>query len=198
MRLWTIQKPDVWHALQTDGVWCATESLVPEYQIRAYHWMIRQMETRLGKRVVPGQMPVWVWYQWDTAKRKRPDLRSGGHFPRGSPGVRIEMDIDEKRVLLSDFVLWHYVLNYWYLPHSFRDEREFQRDLKVAGMCYFKTQPLPDKTWHQKIEKSWERIFDLSWANRRYASKRDEKSIQGVMWELQYKDVHVVDAFIAR
>ncbi len=65
-------------------------------------------------------------------------------------------------------------------------------------MCYFKTQPLPDKVWHEKIVESWERILDLSWTNRRYTSKRSEKSIQGVLWELRLEDVCAVNSFVAR
>ena len=62
-------------------------------------------------------MPIWAWYQWEGSRRK-PDLRASGYLPKGEPGVRLELRVADDRVLLSDFDLWHYVLNYWYLPKS--------------------------------------------------------------------------------
>ena len=41
-----------------------------------------------------------------------------GHLPKGERGVRLELQVADDRVLLSDFDLWHYVLNYWYLPET--------------------------------------------------------------------------------
>jgi hypothetical protein len=33
---------------------------------------------------------------------------------KGEKGVRLTINCPADRVLLSDFSLWHYVLNYWY------------------------------------------------------------------------------------
>jgi len=156
------------------------------------------MEMRLGPRTHDDQMPVWVWRQWDGARRSRPDLRSRGHLPTGTQGVRIEVELDEGRVLLSDFELWHYALNYWYLPTSVRDGREFDRKLKTAGLCYYRTKPLPNIEHRVQIERSWERIFDLRWENRAFTAKREDKTIQGVVWEIRRDDVRDVVEFIAR
>jgi hypothetical protein len=35
---------------------------------------------------------------------------------------------------LSDFDLWHYVLNYWYLPESEAEGEEFELELKQYGL----------------------------------------------------------------
>jgi hypothetical protein len=36
-------------------------------------------------------------------------------------GVRLELEIPDGTALLSDFSLWHYPLNYWYLPSTGED-----------------------------------------------------------------------------
>jgi len=51
-------------------------------------------------------------------KKRMPDLRSCGHLPRGIPGIRLELEVEEERVLLSDFSMWHAVLNQTYLAEK--------------------------------------------------------------------------------
>ncbi len=147
----------------------------------AYRWMARAMRHRLGAPDSRHQMPIWVWCQWRGAARPKPDLRARGHLPPGTPGVRLELELDESRLLRSDFELWHYVLNGWYLPGSLADELEFDAR--------------PDR---RRIEPSWQRIFDLEWRDRRYTGTRSEKSIQGVTWELRPGDVRSATCFVAR
>jgi len=181
MRAWTIQTRDVAEALCSGRTWYAHEPKVAPDWRHAYQWMRDQMTARLGPPAVPTQMPVWLWCQWRGSRRARPDLRYVGHLPSGTAGVRIELELDETGILRSDFELWHYVLNGWYLPGSPADEREFDAR--------------PDRA---RIEPSWQRIFDLDRNNRRYTSSRDEKSIQGVTWCMRPEDVRAVTHFIAR
>jgi hypothetical protein len=143
--------------------------------------MHRQMRARLGQPSTRRQMPIWLWCQWRGAARARPDLRATGHLPAGTPAVRIELEIEDARVLRSDFELWHYVLNGWFLPQSLPDEQQFDAR--------------PDR---RRIEPSWQRVFDLEWRDRRYAAARAEKSIQGVVWELRPQDVCNATTFVAR
>jgi hypothetical protein len=181
MRVWTIQTTEVWAALDSGKTWRTSD--VPEEAswAPAYRWMAQAMRQRIGAPASRHQMPVWVWCQWRGAARPRPDLRARGHLPAGTSGVRIELELDETRLLRSDFELWHYVLNGWYLPTSHADEREFDAR--------------PDR---RRIEPSWQRIFDLEWRNRRYTAVRTAKAIQGVTWELRPDDVRGVKAFVAR
>ncbi len=139
------------------------------------------MCSRLGPPESPGQWPIWLWCQWRGSARRRPDLRASGHLPAGSAGVRIELELDAARVLRSDFDLWHYVLNGWYLPGSLADERAYDER--------------PDR---RRIAPSWSRIFDLEWYHRQYTAARGYKSIQGVVWELRPDDVRGATLFTAR
>lgn len=130
-------------------------------------------------------------------KRIRPDLRSSGHFRKGTRGVRIEFEIPDDQVLLSDFESWHYVLNYWYLARSEAEDKAFDRYIALKGFDYFITRPLPEP-YHNQLVATWLRIFDLDWADDYVASPREQKSIQAVFWELRLDHVKNVDFFVSR
>ena len=71
----------------------------------------------------------------------KPDLRSSGHLLKGERGVRIEFRVSDRLILLSDFDLWHYVLNYWYLPESQKDDEAFESELSRRGLSFTKRNP---------------------------------------------------------
>jgi hypothetical protein len=99
--------------------------------------------------------------------------------------------------------LWHYVLNYWYLPETEKEGEEFDKKLTAAGSsltgCSVRN-PLPHAKCRQMIERSWERIFDLTWTDPDHAivPPTKDRSIQGTMWELLLKDVVDAKEFTAR
>ncbi|HAS55200.1 MAG: hypothetical protein A2X56_05500 [Nitrospirae bacterium GWC2_57_13] len=198
MILWTIQTSEAWKRLQEKGVLRADDGRISEDMRLGYGWMANQMRRRLGPPPMERAALLWAWYQWSGVKRKRPDLRSAGHLPAGSRGVRIEFEIDDGRVLLSDFDLWHYVLNYWYLPVSEADGDAFLRELQERGLSFYTAKPVPDPGYHGKIERSWERIFDLQWTEEALVHPRERKSIQACIWELRWEQVKRADQFIAR
>jgi hypothetical protein len=163
-----------------------------------YQWMIRQMEQRIAPPSTPGAYPVWAWLQWENAKRPKPDLRAGGHLPKCESGVRIEFECPGSFALLSDFDLWHFVLNYWYLPESEVEGDEFEAQLAERGFSFFETKPLPNRVYHDTIVASWDKIFDLDWSESEIAMPRSEKSIQATVWELNADQVRNHDYFMAR
>jgi hypothetical protein len=130
------------------------------------------MARRLAKRVPPpsaSAAPVWAWFQFGGAARVRPDLRRRAHLPPGTPGVRIELSVQENEVLLSDFELWHYVLNGWPIPPrgTIRSPR-------------------------------WSRIFDLQFRYRDVALPFHQKRIQAVFWSAPLSALRSVAPFVSR
>lgn len=198
MILWTIQTEDAWSELQDRGVLRATRQQSEKDFLLAYQWMIEQMERRLAPRVQRNQFPVWAWRQWENEVRAKPDLRSSGHIPKGERGVRIEFEIPDDLVLLSDFHLWHYVLNYWYLPHSESEGEEFEAELESHGLSFFTRKPLPHPGFHSRIVASWDRIFDLHWTGDDLALPLSRKSIQATLWELKEDQVRGYKYFKSR
>lgn len=200
LTLWTVQTADAWSRIQQDGILRTDVRMVPGEYRRAYEWLARQMEERLGFRPSEMALPLWAWFQADGATCRKPDLRSCGYLPKGERGVRIEFEISDRLVLLSDFELWHYVLNYWYLPESLKDAGDFESELSRRGLSFYKTKPLRDRAFHGKIAESWSRIFDLDWTDRgrSIAGPRARKSIQASLWELRLDQVSDVRFFRAR
>ena len=119
MILWTIQTEGTWLELKNHGsLKTSRKNNTEESWLRPYQWMVGQMKVRLGPPPEPWCFPFWAWYQWDGEERRKPDLRAGGHLRKGENGIRIEFECCAEAALLSDFGLWHYVLNYWYLPET--------------------------------------------------------------------------------
>jgi len=198
MLLWTIQSIQAWNRLDSSGILRAGTRFVDQHFLSAYRWMANRVHERLGDRPSRTSLPVWAWYQWEGHRKCQPDLRATGHLPKGEKGVRIEFEVDASHVVLSDFELWHYVLNYWYLPKSVREGEAFDAELEKSRLSFFKSKPLPSKKYHQRIEKSWERIFDLEWKKKGLASSKSEKSIQACLWEIRIENVKAVKEFISR
>ena len=198
MTLWTIQSIDAWKELQTSGILRCYDRFVENEDYEAYKWMAKQMEKRIPVPRPGNAMPLWAWFQWEGEQQKRPDLRSSSHLPRGDRGVRIEFQIRDDWIILSDFDLWHYVLNYWYLPQSLADEELFEMKLAEHGLSFYDTKPLPDPIFHDAIRQSWERIFDIEWEEKGITVPKEQKSIQATFWELRLKDLRLVDEFVAR
>ena len=112
--------------------------------------------------------------------------------------MRIKFEISENSVLLSDFELWHYVLNYWYIPKSEADGKAFEAELASKGLSFYETKPLPIYGYHNKIQQSWEQIFDIDWTEDGITAAKENKSIQACFWELKLADVMRVDKFKAK
>ena len=203
MIVWSNVTSDAWDELQRNGVLRATRQHVEQDFMLAYLWMADQMERRLTTpRPTKEAMPIWAWWQW-AGGRRRPDLRASGHLPKGTHGVRLECKVHDERVLLSDFELWHFVLNYGYLPRTQEEGEAFEKELTAAGVslmgCSFRN-PLPHSQYRQKIEQSWEQIFDLTSTDPKHAivSPAKDRCIQGTIWELRLDDVIDGKKFTAR
>ncbi len=190
MILWTIQKEEAWEHLKKHGCLFGTiENTMERSWEACYRWMMTQMKERIAPPPSKETFPVWSWLQSENSKRPRPDLRAGGHLARGEKGVRIEFSIDNNAALLSDFALWHYALNYWYLPETTVDGDKFEAELERRGLSFFETKPLPHPGYHEKIVRSWNKIFDLDWSEPDLASPRDQKSIQATVWQITIDQV---------
>jgi hypothetical protein len=193
--LWTIQTEAAFEILSARGRLTTPRSLADSDFSGAYDWMVGQMLDRVGAPRERDSSPVWAWCQYESRDRRRPDLRHTGHLPRGQPGYRLEVDVNASKCLLSDFDLWHYVLNYWYLPTSERDCNRFEE--LNGGKCY-SWDDRPPGPLNLSIRESWVRVFDLDWYEEYVTHPVNEKQIQAVLWEIRLTDVCAVDRFTAR
>jgi len=199
MILWTIQTEAGWREFRSRGVLRGTRERIIEDSWRgAYLWMVEQMRRRIGQPSLPTSYPIWAWFQFESPRRAKPDLRSTGYLPKGEAGIRIEFECPDEAAVLSDFQLWHYVLNYWYLPETEEEGERFEAEVAQHGLSFFDTKPLADPYYHKRIVKSWEKIFDLDWSENELVLPRSKKSIQATVWEVAAEQVKNEKHFKAR
>ena len=205
MTLWTIQTFAAWEKLQRSQVLvCNPRYSLPSRDLwssdrtrGAYAWMVKQMRRRLEAQS-EASFPLWGWYQYNGIKQRKPDLRRRAHLPKGTRGVRIEFEAPEKTVLLSDFDLWHFALNYYYLPENEADDDAFERLLSDHNLTSEHLASTKRAPYHQRIQASWECIFDLTWEEEYCAHPYSEKSIQATFWKLHMHQIRDVKVFTSR
>ena len=139
--------------------------------LEAYHWMMNQMKNKLPR--YDGEYPIWVWV-------KRPDLRLSAHLKRGEVGVLLELNLDEKDVLFSDFMAWHIVLANEFL--SLCEEEDKQYELGQSAISK---------------EESWERIFAYK-ELKKFDYWKGEEDIQGVTGKVSINNIKHIKTFKAR
>jgi hypothetical protein len=195
LKLWTIQPISVWEILNQDGVYSPDHSKIPlgEFFLPSYDWLCSHLETKDPKSNNI-KYPVWAWKRLNGQNGKKPDLRWNCWGNRGEKLVCMELEIDDNRVLCSDFELWHYPLNKWWLdPEVFTDEYDDERSEERDN--WFKS--LSKEEQEMEREKSWLQIFDVDnvydsdWIRRGY-------DVQAIFWELRLEDVKKVQFFTAR
>lgn len=205
MELWTIQSEVAYDTFKNIGVLRSDERFIDKDMIFYYKWMADMMKKRIGAPVLKNiKYPIWAWYQWRDSKHKRPDLRVSAYLERGTKGVLLELEVEEKDVLLSDFMEFNDVLNYRYITDTEEDYEKFYNDLESYGYSHHDLQESDMKCdivkkFNLELIKSWEKIFDL---NRNIAEnwcgKRDDCPIQATMWQIRLEQVISVKHFISK
>ena len=203
--LWTIQSYLAYEKMLETGFLTVNEDyLFCEDDFKfAYDWMAKEM-VRYGLILPVGiNYPVWAWCQWE-GKRKRRDMRESGYAKRGEKIVKLTIEVEDKEVLLSDFDLFHYVLNYWYLPENGMDDDTFEKEYTALGYSWNDLRDISIQTKDMeniraRIRGSWNRIFDLEREDENLIYGLDsQKSIQATFWRLSLNQVIKAETFIAK
>lgn len=186
VKLWTMQTRDVWESLQRTGVYRTDTALcwMAEELPHAYSWLAREMTKRVGPPPQGVDYPVWAWYM-QNGRHKKPDLRSErwGYGPGDEDYCCIELEIAPQRVLLSDFDVWHSVLNNGLISDTEEED--------VALEAFHASLADAEKTAYK--EKNWERVFDISPLNNNWTTRGEW--VQATFWELRHEDVRAVRFF---
>lgn len=193
MKLWTIQPVVALEELEQYGVYRArTEKIeMPEF-FPSYDWLCNFLEKK-SKRPNGVEYPVWAWHTF-CGKRKKPDLRYNCYGHKGEELVCMELDIPDEYVLLSDFELWHFVLNNWWLDtEMFRDG--FSEDDYDKNRQAFHS--LSKEEQKRLTEESWLNIFDIGQVVDNDFIRRGV-DIQAIFWELRMEWVRKVQYFVHR
>jgi len=204
MKLWTIQNQETYKLLRKNGILHANDEYLwcKDSLKHAYDWMASE----LGKKDIKPdgiRYPIWAWYQWQ-GKRKKRDLRERGFSARGDKMVQLEIEIPDEKVLLSDFEVFHCVLNNMYISLSEEDYDLFKEWHESQGIKYGDWKH--DTSQDEKLQKvkraiveSWAGVFDLTKEDDNWLyGKNEHKSIQAVFWELREDQVIWAREFIAK
>lgn len=188
MKLWTIQPMKVLEIIEKEGVFhCNPKSEEFSYDFtEAYLWICKKMDEKFS-RPESCTFPIWAWHtrNW---KHKKPDLRNVGLGYKGQEYACIELEIPDEKVLLSDYILWHYVLNDSWIDDS-TNEQEWEEQNE-----WFDSLPVKEKE-KLKIE-SWNKIINPKTFENDWVSIG--KFIQATFWEIRKENVKKVQKFVAR
>ena len=185
LTLWTIETESRWRALERHGVITAvlpdSERVYPAYY-RAYVWMADQLRLR-AIDLDPESAPCWAWHSYRfVANKRKPDLRSSGLLPTGTPGVRIELSVPGEEAVLSQFLMWEYVLLGEYIALSRSELERIDRSRPTQSA----------------IDRSWKRIFDLDAGEAELWQPCEERPIQACLARIELESVRRMDRFRAR
>ena len=212
MIIWTIQDPAVWDQLEKTGIYTTPDARIefpPEEDDAlchfnyAYRWLSERMAERIGPPPEGVRYPVWAWYKQQGRADGKPDMRSSQYL-KGSPCVRMKLDIPDYEVLVSDFDNWYFALSYCYLSRSERDDEDFERWYESLGIGFHDignwVLDSPDlRLVRSHVEQSWERMLGIEPQPDTYWHFPWEKrSLQATFWTLRREHVLSVERFISR
>lgn len=191
MRLWTMQPVEVYDILLKDGVFRCDPAKIPEPSFTdSYGWLMDQLDKK-DKKPENVQLPIWAWFRFDKMEKK-PDLRHSCYGTRGDKMVCIEIEIPDEKVLLSDFDLWHFPLNNWWLDDCFHPDYG-DEDYDKAHEWF---DSLSKEEQEIEKEKSWHQIFNIEPYDSYWIARGNY--VQAIFWELKLEDVKKVQYFTAR
>lgn len=188
MKLWTIQPYNVYEVIKSTGIYRCKPSLSSllemEEFVNAYEWLSKEMKKRIGNPPSDVKFPVWAWYKID-GKNHRPDMRTCD-MRVFEKSVLMEIEIPDNQVLLSDFDLWHIVLNDMifykadFIPNISDEEWNLETDKEDA---YYNSLSAKEKTVYK--ENSWKKVI---YTNTDMLSD----FVQATFWELKKEQIKKV------
>ena len=193
MRLWTIQPVEVLEEINRLGYYICNPKkamYISDKEVNfksSYDWLIIEMEKRIGKRPNGVSYPVWAWHTRDW-QYKKPDLRQAGYDTPGTKCVCIELEVPDNEVVLSDYDVWHFILNDWYFDNS-RNEEEWDSKHKYYDRLS------PEKKLEKKL-KSWQGVFNITPYESDWFCRG--RYIQATFWVLKSSYIKKVQYFVAK
>ena len=188
MRLWTSQTIEFYNELMEKGIaYCTRVSEFAQENDFAYRWIAEQTRKRIGEPPMPEiKLPVWAWYQYDSAKSNKPP-KSPRNIQEGVSAY-MEIELPDNEVVLSEYNNWHAVLNLCPLTNWKRIGKKTDLlDKKAGRLLDFNEYPIEIQ---KEIENSWEAIFDLDRRDKDVGRKhKRNRSIQATFWMLKLEHI---------
>ena len=176
MILWTFQEEEIYQSILETGKYIcdpAKSSMMDLDMKPAYDWLVTQMKERVGSPPEGVTYPVWAWYA-QKSQHQKPDLRTERwcYGNGGEKYVCLEIEVPDEQVLLSDFDLWHFVLNNHLISETETEDTELEKIYESLS---------PEKQFEMKYE-NWKRVFDVSPLDNEWM--RRGEWVQATFWVL--------------
>lgn len=178
MKIWTFQKKEVLDKINKNGYYVvdARHTMSRKYKGSfriGYEYMIKHLKYKCSKEH-RNKYPIWGFPYNQTAAEF--GIRELGY-------IKLELEIDESRILLSDFCDYHCVLNNFYCAIN-------EDDLDNFWSKYYDDNHKVREEYNKEdvqleIERSWIRIFDVK-------NKRLE-DLQACFWEIKKEDIVTIE-----
>ena len=186
--LWTIQPERVFKLIYRCGFYRCdfSKTGMKNFAETQYDWLVSQMKKRIGNPPEGVTYPVWAWYRWSITK-KRPDLRGIRWYwgQKGDKFYRLEIDIPDSQVLLSNYENWAgVILNNCLLSDTEQEDKELDA-------IYDSLSP---EAKNEFRSKNWERVFDIALFQNEWTTRGD--TIQATFWELRRENIRSFTPFI--
>lgn len=184
MTIWTIQTQAAVQQLLQTGRLKGDWRRIHRCDKPAYRWMAHQLSNRTTSPEFRSDVaPIWAWYSYfGGMSGAKPDLRKSWHLPRGTSGARIELDVPNDIVLLSQFEMWNSVLMNQYVFLSRQEKNRLSHEQITCKM----------------ISESWDRIFDLRCGSRALWGSFQTRAIQACIASIKHEHVKRIDYFVSR
>lgn len=187
MILWTIQPEIIFKDLMNSGVYHCDfrQSMMYDCKLH-YDWLVAQMEKRIGSPPKGVEYPVWAWHTW-SKDRKKPDLRNErwGNGWKGERFFRMEIEIPDHEIVLSDFDAWSIILLNGLLAET--EEENDRLEILYEALS-------PDEQLKMK-SINWEGAFDLTPKKNEWMTRGE--CIQATFWELKKDQIRKVTPFVS-
>lgn len=204
MKLYSFQRMHVWDTLNELGYYhpfalfehdpFLKEDLEHNWGFtQAYLWLKGAMLDKGIDYSANHDHLIWAWYQWAGKNKQKPDKRYSCVYDyfKDEPYVLLELDIDPSRVLLSDYDLWHWVLN-CSPAMTTRNENRFSKKHDYARNIAFADL---EKNTQIELTDSWNNIFDLNLSRKIIQVPQKKQQIQATFFEMFYTDIKKVNFF---
>lgn len=175
---WTIVPSEISEAILSGDQIYSDLTLAEPYYVEAYAWMKGIMADCGLHKPQDGVTPWWCWIQYGGGS-----VKPRNHVLRSGDCVMLELRIPASDLLLSDFDLWHSVLNCCPAFLSEAEDDDFYHRLEAFGPNS-KDSPYPEP-FMSEVQSSWYRIFDLGIEAEYATYSLEKKGIQGVFWAMK-------------
>ncbi len=178
MILYTIQEEFKIKELEETGILKSGEKIMENDYLDSYSWIENKMRELLPQPEIECNHPLWSWYKY-RGKRKH-DLRFSGNGNRGDELYRIKFEIDDNKVLLTDFSDWHIILN--------TSDTKNYSEMTIEDVDDIDEYP----------KNGWERLDNkliYNWDNIILDANSERSDIQATLWYIRQEQVKEIIKF---